>query len=788
MQILLKIRYLIICTIVFPLSIFAQEDEITSHQRPKIGLVLSGGGAKGMAHIGVLKAMEQEGIRPDYIAGTSMGSIIGGLYAIGYSADQLDTIIRQIDWGQVLSNTIPLEYVAYEEKQYYNRYLVELPIVKWKPQLPTGMIQGQMLDEMLTSYTWPSKKYATFDEFPIPFRCIATDVSTGKAIVFKDGSLAKAMRASMAIPTAFTAIDLDTTLVVDGGIVDNFPVEELYKMGAEIVIGVNVAHGFQSAYDIKTMTGILMQVSMISSSEKLKNQIKQCDIYIKPDLKEFNTASFSSSNEILERGYAAGRDFRPKFKELAESIGISKNTSYITPHLEPDSIVIGEITIKGNKLVNTSLIRTNLGIEVGDRVSRHEIEMGVRTVYGINNFMKVVYTLNPLPIDKSYHLIVVVIEKTPIILKGSIHYDNIFGIGIVGNLTLRNLLGKSSRTIIAGDISENPKFRFDYLKYMGIQQEYAFNFRYDFLNEQIPSYDEGLLLDVESSVQHNIVADLISTQSLKNSVSLGVNYQIKHQKQKFNTLIPQGIKYGIFNFFGGNLLFTVNTFNDRNYPTRGRELAVGAQAILSSSYQMVYENGVDSIYFPIEDVGVITNVPISENEFNTLVMNPLTPTFYGKVQFNVLKYFELTRKFQLIPFLNLGVILSIEEDKLFQNYNIGGSQRVRYTDRRFMGLHYAEESWDNFAMGGMLFQNVLFGSLYLKYGVNMLLPYEHVPLDDLQKFSMETLINQNSMLGYGVEATYKSFIGPISLGFSRNSRDSYFRYYFSVGYSFNYAD
>jgi len=354
-----KFQFLAISLIFLCLVLHAQEENTIDYQRPKIGLVLSGGGAKGIAHIGILKAMEKEGIRPDFISGTSMGSIIGGLYALGYSADQLDTIIRQVDWGQVLSNNIPLEYIAYEEKEYYNRFLVELPFEKGKLKLPTGVLHGQMLGEMLARYTWPSKKYATFDDFPIPFRCVATDVSTGKEIVFSKGSLAKAMRASMAIPTAFTTVDLDTTLVVDGGVVNNFPVEELYKMGADIVIGVNVSHGFESAYDIKTMTGILLQIAMIPSSEKLDDQIKQCDIYIAPELEGYSTASFSSYKEILESGYVAGEKFRPEFKQLVEKTGIKKDSLFTTPPLKQDQFSDVDnlwYSLPGHVILNTEIL------------------------------------------------------------------------------------------------------------------------------------------------------------------------------------------------------------------------------------------------------------------------------------------------------------------------------------------------------------------------------------------------------------------------------------------------
>ena len=368
MQKKLFLLTLITSLLFFPTGIKSQDN---NGKRKKIGVVLSGGGAKGIAHVGILKAMEEEGLRPDYIAGTSMGSIIGGLYAMGYSADQLDTIVRAIDWGLVLSNNIPLTYISYEEKEYYNRYLVEFPIVEKKLKLPSGMIEGQMLSEVLTHFTWPAMKYDSFDDFPIPFRCIATNVSNGKEIVFKNGPLSEALRASMSIPTAFTAADLDTTLAVDGGIVNNFPVEELFKMGADVVIGVNVGDGFEPAEEIGSMAGILMQVAMIPSLERIDGQIKMCDIYIKPDLENYGTASFSSYSEILALGYKAGEINRQKFKALARQLHIDppKEPFKGIPYV-PSPIEINKINLRGNNLVTGRLILSKLGIQAGDTVNR----------------------------------------------------------------------------------------------------------------------------------------------------------------------------------------------------------------------------------------------------------------------------------------------------------------------------------------------------------------------------------------------------------------------------------
>ena len=781
--------FLIAMLIIVPLFTGAQGTvKKTTNERPKIGLVLSGGGAKGIAHIGILKAMEREGIRPDYITGTSMGSIVGGLYALGYSADQLDTIIRRIDWSEVLSNNISLEYIAYEEKEYYNRYLIELPFEKGKVKLPSGVIQGQMLGEMLARYTWPAKDYTSFDQFPIPFRCVATDVSTGKPIVFTDGSLAFAMRASMAIPTAFTAVDLDTTLSVDGGVVNNFPVEEVINMGADIVIGVSVGDGLIPAKELNGMTDILMQVSMIPSLTRLYDQVELCDIYIKPELGNNGTASFSNYAEILELGYAAGEKFRPEFKKLAETLGINTNLVIDSPPLQPESIQIGKIQITGTRHVSPMLILTKLQIEEGDVVTRSDIENGVRAIYGINHFEKVVYRLSPLTEDNSYLLTIKTTEKTPSTFKSSIHYDNIFKVGVVLNLTLQNMLGRSSRTIIAGDISDNPKFRFDYLKYIGLHQKTAVNFRYNYINEKIPTYDKGVVKDIDVNHEHNFSLGFITTQSLRNSIFVGATYQVNRQTKKFSSIIPDGVKQGNFSYFKGDFLFTANTLNDRNYPTNGRELSLGIQSYFYNNYKVVYDKGIDTVYVPITLAGITFQLPLSESDFNELIVKPRTPEIYGMVQFNFARYYNINKKFQIIPKVAAGVTLSLDSIGVFQSYRVGGFQRVKYNDTRFIGLNYAELNPENYALVSLFLQNVLFNNIYLKYGTNFLMPYDHVALDDLDSFNIETLFSDNSVLGYGAEVTYKSFLGPISLGISRNTRDSYFRYYFAVGFSFNYSD
>jgi NTE family protein len=778
----LSVILILICFI-FQSNSIGQPPAKSQTKPHKLGLVLSGGGAKGIAHVGILKALEREGIRPDFITGTSMGSIIGGLYAIGYTADQLDTIVRSINWDLVLSNNIPLNFISYEEKEYYNRYLLEFPVEDWKLKLPSGMIEGQTLDEVLNHYTWSSNKYRRFDDFPIPFRCLATNVSTGKAIIFKEGSLAEAIRASMAIPTAFTAVDLDSTLAVDGGVVNNFPVEELFAMGADVVIGVDVGDGLIPAKKLGGMTDILFQVSMFKSLERLEEQRTKCDIYIRPDLKGYGTASFSDYAEILELGYNTGEQYRGEFKELKEKYGL-KEKKHNAISFSPEPVKISNVTITGNKWSSGKLVSNKLGIEANEEYTQQDVEEGVRRVFGVNIFKKVNHYIRKEKKSDNYLLHIKLVEKPRVLIKSGLHHDNTFSTGITLNMTLRDYLIKSSRFIIAADVSKNPKFRFDYLQYIGSEQSKAFNFRYNFLNEQIPTYSEGQLEDVDITKEHTFNLGFLTTQQLERSYFVGGGLKLITQKFKFENVIPEEIKNGDFNNLKFETAYFINTMNDRNYPTRGIDIFLHGDLFLHSFYKIRFEKGVDSLNFGTTDFPDY----YTEKEFNNVVVDPHTPGIYGLLQFRYSQFIALKPKNQLIPYIAAGLTLAGDEAGIFDDFRIGGHQRVRSTDIRCLGLNYSEYDYENFLLTGLHFQQILLRSLFLNVGTDFLLPYDYVSLNDLESLSLDQAINKNSVLGYGAKLTYKSFIGPISGGMSRNTRDSFWRFYFALGFSFNYND
>ena len=250
------------------------QDATSTKPRPKIGLVLSGGGAKGAAHIGVIKYIEEAGIPIDYIAGTSMGSIVGGMYALGYSSDEILNIISSVDWDRLISNNVDRREIAYEGKHKSNTQILTVPFsfgakteglnaMSFKNSLPSGLVSGDNLINLFNSLSVGYSDPIDFNDLPIPFICIATNMMNGEAEVLKTGVFSKALRASMAIPILFDPIKIDSTMYVDGGLVNNFPAEQCRAMGADYVIGVSMSPGLES--ETENLSSIFSQVKQLKA-------------------------------------------------------------------------------------------------------------------------------------------------------------------------------------------------------------------------------------------------------------------------------------------------------------------------------------------------------------------------------------------------------------------------------------------------------------------------------------------------------------------------------------------
>jgi NTE family protein len=401
---------------------------------PKVALVLSGGGAKGFSHIGVRQALEEAGIYPDIVTGTSMGGVVGGLYALGYSADEIQALTADIDWNTMLGNQIPFEDVSFEEKAYYGRYITELPVKGVIPQLPRGLIEGQNLNNLLADLTRSAHGIESFDDLPIPFRCVSTDIATGTRVLLKNGSLPESLRATMAIPSIFTPVEINDTLMVDGGLVRNFPVQEALDMGADIVIGIFVSDDLDPKEDLNTMFDILMQSAWVMGAFDTRDQIKLVDYYIEPNLEGFSTGDFNSAKAIIKRGQEKGQELLPQFKQLADSLKrIGKVFKKPVKLPQRDVYRFSSVDVRGNEEIPDEFINGKLGISLNDSLNIKQIDSRIQVAYGSRYFSKINYEI--LPNDTSYALTIKVQERNRKFLKTALYYNNETGTGLNVNLT-----------------------------------------------------------------------------------------------------------------------------------------------------------------------------------------------------------------------------------------------------------------------------------------------------------------------------------------------------------------
>ena len=279
--------------------------------RPKVGVVLSGGGAKGTAHIGALKVMEEAGIPIDIIVGTSMGSIIGGLYAIGYTPGQLDSIFMAQDWTALLSDKSGRTAIDLQAREQSSQYILSVPFFE-KPQdlISGGLIKGRNVGNMLWQLTEGYHDSIDFRTMPIPFACVSQDLVTGKEVVFRNGILPIAIRASMSIPGVFAPVDTDGKLLIDGGITNNYPVDVALDMGADIIIGVDVQDPLKNAEELKNnLFSQLNQLIDLQRKDRWQQSIDSSDVYIKVNVKGYSTASFNTVaiDSLIDRGEQAAR-------------------------------------------------------------------------------------------------------------------------------------------------------------------------------------------------------------------------------------------------------------------------------------------------------------------------------------------------------------------------------------------------------------------------------------------------------------------------------------------------
>lgn len=386
-------RHLLSCLLLCLLPLIVQATETP---RPKVGLVLSGGAARGLAHIGVLKALEEQGIQIDAIAGTSMGAVVGGLYASGYKIDELEKLALNIDWQQALSDAPPREDVPFRRKQDDRDFLVKQKLSfrdDGSLGLPLGVIQGQNLALLLESLLAHTSDTRDFDKLPIPFRAVATDIASGEKVVFRKGHLPQVIRASMSIPAVFAPVEMDGRLLVDGGMTDNIPLDVAREMGVDIAIVVDIGTPLRNRKQLVTVVDVLNQsITLMTrrNSEEQLAALHQDDILIQPSLASFGVTDFGRAQEMIDAGYRATRILDARLTKLKpaqpldEELNAARAPSQRTP-------IITAIKVENDSKVGDDVIRYYIRQHIGEPLDLGRLQTDMGTLYGLDYFEQVQY-------------------------------------------------------------------------------------------------------------------------------------------------------------------------------------------------------------------------------------------------------------------------------------------------------------------------------------------------------------------------------------------------------------
>ncbi|ESU29101.1 putative patatin-like phospholipase [Flavobacterium limnosediminis JC2902] len=459
-------------------------------KKPKIGVVLSGGGAKGLAHIGVLKVLEEAGVKVDYIGGTSMGAIVGGLYASGYSAQQLDSIFRNIDADALLQDYIPRTSKSFFEKRNDELYAVALPFNNFKIGVPTALSKGMYNYNMLSRLTNHVRYVRDFNQLSIPFVCIATDIETGQEVVIRNGVLPKAILASGAFPSLYTPVEIDGRLLIDGGVTNNYPIEEVKKMGADIIIGVDVQDGLKDRNNLGGASGVLVQITNFDMIEKMNAKRKATDIYIKPDVTGYSVISFDLGGEIITKGEEAAFSVYEALGKYGEMPKKESEKIYAT-QLE-DILSIDSVRVNNLNDFTRPYVLGKLRFKNNSKITFQKLSDGIGNLSSTQNFSAITYYFDKN--NEGKEEIVMELKENPIkrYLKFGLHYDGLYKSAALINVTQKKVFFKNDNISFDAILGDNFRYNLNYYYDSGFYWSFGVNSRLNqFEHDSYVDYSNG---------------------------------------------------------------------------------------------------------------------------------------------------------------------------------------------------------------------------------------------------------------------------------------------------------
>ena len=564
-------------SIAFSILLVGLSAWVEAAERPRIGLVLSGGGARGAAHVGVLKVIEELKVPIDVITGTSMGAIIGGLYASGMSAAEIEKALGEIDWHDVLHDDTNRSELTFRRKQEDQEFLVRSAVGfnDGEIDLPTGLLEGQKLLLVLKRLTLPVAGIGDFDELPIPFRAVATDISTGEAVVLGKGDLALAMRASASIPSVFSTVEMDGKLLVDGGVSDNLPVQVARDLGAEVLIVVDISTPLSSREQIVNALAVVDQLTTIMTrrnTERSLASLTERDILLVPDLGDITTTSFTRSMEAVPKGEAAARAQAARLAALG--VSQADYLAWRRDHGRPAvqrAARLAFVRIDNDSRLSDEVVAAHLDLRPGAPLDLDHLQRAIGRLYGMDLFKSVTYTL--VEEGGEAGVIVHVKEKPwgPNYLQGGLRFQgdwnsgSSFNVGASYTRTAINPLGGEFRAIV--EVGESQRLFGEFYQPLSVRHPWFVNPFVEFHRFPIGFYQDGE--EIASYHLSRIRLALEAGKELGNWGELRLGYRYAHGELDRRIGSPE---YPEGRFHEGMLFvqLAVDTLDNLYFPTRGR--------------------------------------------------------------------------------------------------------------------------------------------------------------------------------------------------------------------------
>lgn len=736
-------KYLLII-LIFNFHFIFSQHSLSQNDDVKVGLVLSGGGAKGFAHVGVLKVLEEAEIRVDYIAGTSMGAVIGGLYAAGYNAQELDSILRKYDLTSLIRDVLPRSSYSFYHKKNEGKYAFSLPIDKWKIGLPS-VSKGQNVYNLISQLTEHVHEINDFSKLPIPFFCIATDLETGEEVILDKGSLPEAIRASGSFPGLLTPIKIDDKVLVDGGIVNNYPIEELKAKGVDYIIGVNVMGQLLEESKLNSAPLILGQIAGFQVYKNVKEKSKMTDVYIKPDISEYNDFSFDEVNDIIMVGEVAAREQIKEMKEIAAKQNKRRHHTAIYSFDLNNDFVIKEIVINGNLNYTDNYCLDKLKLKKEIVTSQEKFLEGINALTATGNFENIIYRFIPVKggMKVEFNLIE---NKVSTFLKIGAHYDALYKTGILVNLTKKHSFFKNDFLSADFVIGDNLRYNIDYFLDNGFNWSFGLNTRYNSFTQDIT-----ITLDEDEP-------------------EFGI--KVPHHYNDFTT------QFFVQTTFNNNMAFRVGV-EDKN-------LKVYIEEIVDDQTEKVFLDNSNYVNVFAKAAYDSYNTQFSPKRgfyFDTTYRFYLLSTDYfenfdpfsqlsGKIGYAYTLFDKLTLQY----IAQAGITIGSNGNEI-HDYHLGGyNENFINTFELFYGYDIAELNSPSFLKSTFILRYELFKNNYLSFTGN----YGRLNSDLWNGGS----ILEDTVSGYAIGYAWDTFIGPIELKYSWTPDIKKKYWYFNLGFWF----